>query len=186
MSATNRGAVRDEYDFFATPPEAVDALVEHGGLNTLAEAQEVSTANGLFVDLGAGNGNIAVRLKERLGLAAIGIETHEGRAEACRAAGVPCATGDFLSADVLALRDALMAQVRLAADTHEGARPQYLITGGNPPYSNAKAFIERGCIATKAFGEAHLQLPLTALAHVQLLRINYSGFSGVIFTNKYI
>lgn len=117
MSATNRGAVRRESDFYATPLETVYSFLDtYDGIKSTDVILEPS----------AGNGNIIQAMRNRgykNHIDAVEIRREEYDALRLLADGVTI--GDFLELRPL-----------------EGLRP-YNVVIGNPPFSKALEFVEK-------------------------------------------
>lgn len=124
MSATNRGAKRIESDFYATPIECVNEI-----LDALPEL-----GKHLFIlEPSAGNGNIIKALRAR-GVSAVDIEAVEIR--------------ESERENLLKLADTVRIDDFLTSDTEY---LEYDLIIGNPPYSLAQEFVDK-CLGLLAPG----------------------------------
>ena len=116
MSATNRGAVRVEADFYATPIETVYKILE--AIPDLDKAE-------FILEPSAGNGNIIKALRDRniTGISIEAMELREEERENLEALADVVTIGDFLKDDTEYI--------------------EYDLIIGNPPYSLAQEFIDR-------------------------------------------
>lgn len=116
ISAANRGAVRQEADFYATPIECVDSI-----LNALPEFNE----DIFILEPSAGNGNIIKALRKHgiTGIAIEAIKLREEEKENLENLADYVTIGDFLKVDT---------------EYYE-----YDLIIGNPPYSKAQEFIDK-------------------------------------------
>lgn len=116
MSATNRGTERKAYDFYATPIECVNAI-----LDALPPF-----GNDLFIlEPSAGNGNVIKALRDR-NIDAVDIEAieiREDERENLEKLADTVTIGDFLQI--------------------ETEYREYDVIIGNPPYSMAQEFIDK-------------------------------------------
>ena len=114
MSATNRGSKRSAYDFYATPKECIEKLLD----NFIIEKTNIN-----ILEPSAGNGNIIKVLKEKGingNITAIEIREEEYK-------------------NLLSLTDDVVINDFLQWNTNK----QYDLIIGNPPFSLAKEFIEK-------------------------------------------
>lgn len=116
MSATNRGAKRNEADFYATPLETVYAI-----LDVLPDLDKAE----FILEPSAGNGNIIKALRDRniKGVVTEAIELREEEREELVNITDVVTIGDFLQVDPMYL--------------------EYDLIIGNPPYSLAQEFIDK-------------------------------------------
>ena len=114
MSATNRGQIRKELDYYSTPDWAVESIV-----HVLSE--EIEGAR-LIIDPCAGEGEITKFLPSGKTFA---IELHEDRAKKC-AEITTCYQGDFL---------------KIVGENELLVNCDLIIA--NPPFSQALEFIDR-------------------------------------------
>lgn len=114
MSATNRGAVRREADFYATPVEAVYSFLDsYDGIRPEDSILEPSAGNGNIIKAlrsrGYENYISAVELREEEAVHLVGLADH-------------IYIGDFLDGNTVGQFDVII---------------------GNPPYSMAQEFIDK-------------------------------------------
>ncbi len=116
MSATNRGTIRNEADFYATPLDTVYAILDSVPYLDKAE---------FILEPSAGNGNIIKALRERNinGVSIEAMELREEERENLEALADVVTIGDFLKDDTKYL--------------------EYDLIIGNPPYSFAQEFIDK-------------------------------------------
>ena len=116
MSATNRGGVRSEGDFYRTPSWCVNKLLKE------------EAVSGHVLDPGCGDGAISLALKDQIlyGPAdrVLGVEQNELLARRAIGAGVEVFIGDFLE----------------YSTKISGHRP-YNCAVGNPPYRDAAEWV---------------------------------------------
>ena len=116
VSATNRGAVRSEGDFYRTPRWCVDKLLKE------------EAVSGYVLDPGCGDGAISLALQGQLlsGVAnrVLGVEQNESLASKAVESGVEVFVGDFLD----------------YSSKVSGYRP-YTCVVGNPPYRDAAEWV---------------------------------------------
>lgn len=114
MSATNRGAERKPYDFYATPVEVIEKLLDNIDLELYGNK---------VLEPGAGNGNIVKALKNRYpNKQIISLEIRESEEHNLINISDDVIIGDYLNVDL---------------------NNKYDIIIGNPPYSNAIEFINK-------------------------------------------
>lgn len=115
MSATNRGAKRKPYDFYATPVEVVENFLNNYNL-----------PKGEILEPSAGNGNILKAIHNKVG-GQYRITALEIREE------------EFKNLNKLA-DNVIISEDFLEYDFRE---KKFDVIIGNPPYSSAKEFIEK-------------------------------------------
>lgn len=116
MSTTNRGTIRNEADFYATPLETVYTILD--------SIPDLDTAE-FILEPSAGNGNIIKALRERniTGIAIEAMELREEERKNLEALADVVTIGDFLKDDTEYI--------------------EYDLIIGNPPYSLAQEFIDK-------------------------------------------
>lgn len=136
MSATNRnGLARHPNDFYETPAWCVDLVLDELGLN--ADYQ------GYVIDPGSGTGAIAQRVAIRSPKADVqGVELTQELADKARGLRVPS-----IAFDVADFK------------TWEGDGQADLVIG-NPPFSDAEAFVRKSLELVKAKGSVAMLLRL--------------------------
>lgn len=116
MSATNRGGVRKPFDFYSTPLDVVENL-----LNNI----DLSTYGNKVLEPSAGNGNISKIIKEKYPKKELtSMEIREEEYNNLTQVSDKVIIGNFLENEI---------------------KYKYDIVIGNPPYSLAKEFVEK-CI----------------------------------------
>ncbi len=132
MSATNRGARRAAADFYPTPPEPVRAFLAQFGL----------PANSRILEPCAGSGSI-IRCLREYGLNNIdAVELREEERQGLEAVANEVRIGDFLTMD--------------------GLSNKYNVIITNPPYRQAREFIEKSLDIVRPGGSV-----------IMLLRTNF-------------
>ena len=120
MSATNRGTKRRDNDFYPTPDDAINALLDalplRGGWRVL--------------EPGAGSGNIVKALSRYEGMHIDALEIREEEREHLEPLADRVIIGDYMTAEL---------------------EPYDLIIG-NPPFSEAMAFVKRSLELVKPGG----------------------------------
>ena len=135
MSATNRGGVRSEGDFYRTPRWCVEALLKE------------ESFDGVVLDPGCGDGSIALSLGVALpALRVVGVERDKSLAKLAECRGVSVFCGDFLN----------YAQ-EVAAHTPFDAAV------GNPPYREAALFARAALKCVRPGGRVCFLLRLNFL-----------------------
>lgn len=114
MSATNRGSERKAYDFYATPPETVQAFLDN---------YEGIASSDRILEPSAGNGNIIRELRNR---------GHLGRIDAVE-----------LRPEERPALEALADNVTIGSFFDYEPDLGYDVIIGNPPYSQALEFIDK-------------------------------------------
>lgn len=123
MSSTNRGAVRDLDDYYATPPALARLICAKIG-EEYADLWGGHPINVLEPGCGAGSFLVGARaLWPEAGI--LGVEVSPALAEKARSKGFHVKENDFLK----------MSQEGL---------PDYHLIVGNPPFKHAEPFIRRG------------------------------------------
>ena len=114
MSATNRGAERKPYDFYATPVDVVENLLNNIDLNQYGDK---------VLEPSAGNGNICRCIKSHYPNKRVtALEIREEELESLTKCSDKVIIGDYLQIDM---------------------ESKYDIIIGNPPYSNAIEFVNK-------------------------------------------
>lgn len=133
MSSTGRGSERVEHDVYTTPAWCVRALLRrHPALLLLRPILEPAAGDGAI---------LRVLLEEGVPPEYIrGIERRPGAAAVCNALWVTTDCGDFLTGDLVRVR------------------PQLVI--GNPPYSQAEAFVRLALDLVGSMGTVAMLLRL--------------------------
>lgn len=123
MSATNRGGIRKAYDFYATPIDVTEKFLRKYGIHNLT---------GNILEPSAGNGNIIKALR-KVGLSntVSAIEIREEEKENLKKVADTVILGNFLEMD---------------------NSIKYDVVIGNPPYSQAKEFVEKALTLTTEKG----------------------------------
>ncbi|MBU1431687.1 hypothetical protein KKF91_14175 [Myxococcota bacterium] len=141
MSATNRGAAREGFDFYATPPWAAEALLPY---------LQRELASGLVLEPSAGDGAL-LRVLMSAGVACERLRGVELRADGVarvKALGVACERADFL---------------KWQPEPRE--TPRLIIT--NPPFNLAFEFAQRAVQLIDGRGAVALLVRLGWLASVR-------------------
>ena len=125
MSATNRGTKRREADFYATPLDTVFSLLDnYDGIKN----------NDSILEPSAGNGNIIRALRNR---------GYKNRIDA-----VEIREEELVNLADLADRTSIVDYLTL----DPGVFPKYDVIIGNPPYNQAKEFIDKSLELLKPGG----------------------------------
>lgn len=139
MSSTNRGAVRERDDFYATPAWAADLILRELTL---------SRPLGRVIDPAAGTGALLDRAREAGAIETCGIELDLGRANAAHKKGHAVYCGDALSGTTWEPFDLCLM---------------------NPPFSHALPFVEHAVAQMRPGGRVAALLRLAFLESAERL-----------------